>query len=155
MAHQLVTCSMCGNGRSILSALCPYCGEKDYLSNNFNVNTSYKINLELGLPKVDEALHRFENHLDKLRGKNFRMLQVIHGQGSKGTTGKIKAAFREALDYGKWSDSISEVYYGEALRLGHSGLEDFRKSHPSLISNLSKEMLGNAGITILIMNKQY
>ncbi|WP_143736113.1 Smr/MutS family protein [Polynucleobacter kasalickyi] len=152
--HQII-CAMCGNPRQFTLRECPYCGESDFLSDAEARVKAFTINLELGLPTIDEAFSRFEHYLTRLEKTGIRLLKVIHGQGSAGQTGKIKKAFRDAMDYGKWSNAIAEVYYGEALKPGLSGLEEFRKSHPSLVKGITLDMQGNSGITLLILFKDY
>lgn len=146
---------MCGNHRIATLKECPFCGDPSFLTTDENQTKAFTMNLELGLPTVDEAFIRFEQTLEQLQGVGVRLVKVIHGQGSFGGGGKIKKAFRDALDYGKWSHAITEVYYGEALQYGQLGLEDFRKSHPMLSRGITPDMLGNSGITLLLLAKDY
>jgi hypothetical protein len=153
-SHQII-CSMCGNPRQFTFKECPYCGETDFLSDADAQVKAFTINLESGLPTIDEAFLRFEHYLTRLENTGIRLIKVIHGQGSTGQTGKIKKAFRDAMDYGKWTNAIAEVYYGEVLKPGLSGLEELRRSHPTLAKGITLDMHGNSGITVLILFKDF
>jgi hypothetical protein len=95
-------------------------------------------------------MQRFENQLEHLTGSSIRMLQVIHGQGSQGE-GRIKKAFREAMQHGRWHQIISAYYFGEHLKTSHTTYQFLIKQYPAIKNVLKPEMMGNPGITILIL----
>ena len=56
------------------------------------------INLEAGLPTVEEALRRLAAQLDRARLEGVRVVRLIHGWGSAaGGGGRIRAAVRQWL----------------------------------------------------------
>jgi len=151
MKNTFLICAMCGNSRQLLEKICPFCGEKDVLHEQKNHWDFFTINLESGLPRVEEAMQRFENQLEQLTGSSIRMLQVIHGQGSQGE-GRIKKAFREAMQHGRWHQIISAYYFGEHLKASQTTYQFLIKQYPAIKTVLKPEMMGNPGITILILH---
>jgi hypothetical protein len=107
------------------------------------------------MPLVDEALERFHNQLEKIRGKGLRAMKVIHGHGSSGSGGNIRREFRLAMDYGRWGDAIIAVYYGEILLPHLPDYQEMLKIYPGLKNAITKDMQGNPGITLLILDKNY
>ena len=153
MNKPTITCSTCGNPRNLLAHECSFCGETEKPLISAGKLTPYSINLELNMPTVDEALDRFDDELRVVIKAGFKLVKVIHGHGSSGVGGKIRRAFREAMEHNRWGHLIKDVYYGEELIPGREGLIDLNKYHPRLQKELSKDFFGNAGITLLIMEK--
>jgi hypothetical protein len=155
MNFNKVLCAMCGNERSALAGECPFCGEKDSYNTAKSGWSSFVINLENNLPTVDAALDRFHEQLESLKGRGIRLIKVIHGHGSSGTGGKIRRAFRQAMDDGLWGEAITEVYYGEILTPNRVEYSELISRLPSIKTQITKDMQGNPGITLLILNKNY
>ncbi len=153
MPRSSILCSICGNPRSLLEATCPYCDSQDTPLIESGALGFYTINLELHMPTVDEALDRFDDELRKIKNSGFRAIKVIHGHGSSGIGGKIRREFRNAMDHNRWGHLIRDVYHGEDLIPNHEGMSDLKKYHPSIAKKLTKDMLGNSGISLLILEK--
>ncbi len=113
------------------------------------------MNLESNMPLVEEAFERIHHHLEKLRGRGLRAIKVIHGHGSSGRGGKIRREFRQAMEYGLWGEAIIEVYFGEMLLPHLPQYQDLLKTYPALKNSITKDMQGNPGITLLILDKNY
>lgn len=155
MKSQQVLCAQCGNLRKMILSECPFCGEIKTLDNLQSQKLIYVINLEINMPTVEAAMDRFQDHLDVIKGKGMRIVKVIHGHGSSGNGGKIRQAFRQAMDYGLWGESIIEVFYGEVLLTHHPEFKNLLERYPSIKQSITKDMQGNPGITLLIMDKNY
>jgi hypothetical protein len=155
MKPQKVLCAQCGNPRLMMLNECPFCGDTKTLDSLSSQKSTYVINLEVNMPTVEDAMDRFQDHLDLIKGKSIRMVKVIHGHGSTGSGGKIRHAFRQAMDYGLWGESIIEVYYGEVLSPHHLELKNLVERYPSLKQSITRDMQGNPGITLLIIDKNY
>ena len=56
-----------------------------------------EVNLEAGMPFVDQAIKRLTFELHQSRRQGFTVLKIIHGYGSSGTGGKIRTAARKYL----------------------------------------------------------
>lgn len=55
------------------------------------------VNLEAGLPSVDEARRRLLSEMQSAQARGVRVLKVIHGWGSSGDGGKLGPAIRKSL----------------------------------------------------------
>ena len=153
MNKAAISCSTCGNPRNLLAHSCQFCGETEKPVISGGKLTPYSINLELNMPTVDEALDRFDDELRVVTKAGFKLIKVIHGHGSSGVGGKIRRAFRDAMEHNRWGHLIKDVYFGEDLLPGREGLADLNKNHPRLHRELSKDFFGNPGITLLILEK--
>ena len=143
-------CLECGNPRGLLPAECPYCGSAQPPF----AHTDYAIiNLERGLPVVEDALQRLDTFIRAGFDAGLKWLVVVHGYGSSGQGGRIRQAVRADLAGNRWADRVREHYAGEAiasaadLRLSRSG------SREGLYAFLvSRRLVGNAGASILLMH---
>ncbi len=54
-----------------------------------------EVNLEAGMPFVDQAIKRLTFELHQSRRQGFAAVKIIHGYGSSGVGGKIRTASRE------------------------------------------------------------
>ena len=149
----VILCSMCGNPRGLLVKTCQYCDNTEAPVITSGKLTPYTINLEFNMPTVDEALDRFDDHLRVILSAGFKVVKVIHGHGSSGVGGKIRRSIRDAMEHNRWGHIIREVYHGEELVQGRDGLSQLQKNHPRLSKELSRDVFGNSGITLLIMEK--
>ena len=142
---------MCGNPRGLLTNACQYCNNTDAPIITSGKLSPYTINLELNMPTVDEALDRFDDQLRVVIEAGFKVVKVIHGHGSSGVGGKIRRSFREAMEHNRWGHLIREIYHGEELVHGREGFAHLQKNYSRLIKELSRDVFGNSGITLLIM----
>ena len=55
------------------------------------------INIESGMPTVEEGRGRLERKLDDARQRGVRVVRVIHGWGSSGKGGQLRSACRALL----------------------------------------------------------
>ena len=127
---------------------CTHCGSTDLPQ---ALTDTVVINLEAGGPTAEEALERLTQQVRAASEAGIRALIVIHGYGSSGSGGKIKWVVRDALDNNYFSDRVDEYYFGEDLALGSSGYQAVIKRRTNLKQHLSQFKIGNAGMTILLM----
>ncbi len=153
MPQSYAICAMCGNPRPVLEKVCRFCNHDEIVTELSKKLPVFTINIELHMPTVDEALERFYHQLEKIQGAGIKMVRVIHGHGSSGVGGRIRVAFREAMMHGRWSHIIRGVYLGEELSLNAQGLAEFTQNHPSLRKELTHDMMGNPGITLLVLQR--
>jgi hypothetical protein len=106
-----------------------------------------EVNLELGIPTVPEALKNLKNCLTTYKRQGAKAVIIIHGYGSTGTGGEIKAAVGRCLGEKSMSGIVRTFAGGEhwisrrkEMLAMCRGLED----HERRIS-------GNDGITIVIL----
>ncbi len=68
------------------------------------------VNLEYGKPYVADALERLNEELIYAKQSGARVVKFIHGYGSSGKGGRIKAAVQEELELRKnWGDILTFV----------------------------------------------
>ena len=75
------------------------------------------VNLEDGMPTVEEARRRLEAELKTARAQKVAALRVIHGYGSSGVGGALRVAIQLLLRELQQSGTIREVIYGENWRI--------------------------------------
>ena len=71
------------------------------------------INLELGMPTVDEAISRMNLSFQEMKVARVKVVRLIHGYGSTGRGGKICVGVREELKKLLRSRRISGFVIGE------------------------------------------
>ena len=145
------TCGTCGEAIAPQSAICPFCetpqspGPADRVTGP----AVREIDLEAGLPTVEEALRRLAVQLDRARAEGVRVVRVIHGWGSAaGGGGKIRAAARQwlqgQLERGRIRSYLPGDRYARALPEGR----DFLRRHPALRPAENSDR-NNPGITFV------
>ena len=72
-----------------------------------------RLNLEAGMPPVEEALGRMNIGLQEMRAGRVRIVKLIHGYGSTGRGGKICSAVRQELAAMKRKGFVREFIPGE------------------------------------------
>ncbi len=110
-------CQVCGNAIATTSSRCPYC-KSEQESSQQSVTPKAKfaqktINLEQGLPTVEQALARLKRELDTARYEKIRIITCIHGYGSTGKGGAIRLECRKVLAYLASLGEVHTVIYGE------------------------------------------
>jgi len=155
MPNPIALCAQCGNPRNLMAVDCPFCGSKESFIDAESKWRCQVLNLESNMPLVEEAFERLHEHLEKLRGKGLRAVKVIHGHGSSGRGGNIRREFRQAMEHGLWGEAIIEVYFGEMLLPHLPQYQNLLKTYPALKNSITKDMQGNPGITLLILDKNY
>lgn len=81
------------------------------------------INLEFGMPTVEQALSRMKYELVSARRSQYRIARLIHGYGSTGKGGAIRKAVRKTL-----SDAIP----GEEFDIFHEATRQLLDRYPKL-----------------------
>lgn len=158
MANRL--CEICGNEVGQEIGRCPFCGQISEHPSILPTRASMPagrvhrtLNLERGLPLVQEALDRLDAAIDAARQEGLRGLTLIHGYGSSGTGGAIKVAVRERLHFLQARGLVDTVIAGEELE-NRSGRGrhlvrrfPFLAGHPHLNRH-------NPGITVLLLTNR-
>ena len=108
------------------------------------------VNIEDGMPTVEEARQRLERELNAARGQKVVALRVIHGYGSSGTGGALRVAIQKRLFELKQSGELREVIYGEDWRIGNEVAWKWLERYPEWKKD-SDVGRGNKGISIVIL----
>ena len=106
-----------------------------------------EINLETGGPTVEAALGRLVNGLSTAKGAGYKAVVLIHGYGSSGSGGAIKAAVKEKLRERSLSGIVRDFTGGEDWI---NRKRDFIDICPQL-KDYSRYVEGNRGITIVLL----
>ncbi|MCL1808962.1 MAG: Smr/MutS family protein [Clostridiales bacterium] len=106
-----------------------------------------EINLERGSPTVEVALRNFVNELSTAKRIGFKALVLVHGYGSSGTGGAIKAAVREKLKERSLSGIIKSYVGGEEW---YTRKREFTESC-SQLKDYSPYIDGNRGVTVILL----
>lgn len=107
-----------------------------------------EFDIKSDMPLVSEAQKRVMTLLRDCRG-NEKVIKIIHGYGSSGVGGAIKATVHRILQTQKESHQIRAYIPGEAIALLKGFDEDIRRFKP-LIQNDADFHKGNDGITYVI-----
>lgn len=108
------------------------------------------VNIEDGMPTVEEARQRLERELNAARGQKVVALRVIHGYGSSGKGGSLRVAIQLRLFELQQSGEIREVIYGEDWRVGNEAAWKWLQRYPEWKKD-SDVGRGNRGISIVIL----
>ncbi len=149
-------CQICGNEIDAALVRCPYCGndqESEEQGQSFPHPQKFSqktVNLEQGLPTVEQALGRLEQAISAARQEQIRVLTVIHGYGSSGKGGAIRLECRKTLDYLCSKGEVADVIPGEDFNRRHGTVKHLLSRFPELSSHphLNNH---NKGITLVVL----
>ncbi len=106
------------------------------------------VNLEQGLPTVEQALTRLKRELATAKHEKIRIITFIHGYGSTGKGGAIRLESRKTLAYLTSLGELHTVIHGENFNRRHGSTKHLLSRfhdlshHPHLNNN-------NKGITLV------
>jgi hypothetical protein len=109
-------CETCGNEIASNLLTCPFCGSRQRAGARKFVgprNGLCTVNVESGMPTVEEGLKRLDRELRRAEQSGIRVVRVIHGWGSTGKGGALRQACRAFLKYRLAARRVSNVIYGE------------------------------------------
>ena len=150
------TCPVCGEDIAAVSSVCPYCETPQAAGAPLRAGMPFpgaspiaNINLEDGLPTVDEALARLKARLGSAEASGARLVRVIHGWGSaSGGGGKIRPAVRRwlvgQLEGGRFRSVLPGDRYSHTEPEGRALIRRF----PELTST-ERQDRHNPGITFV------
>jgi hypothetical protein len=110
------------------------------------------INLETGLPTVDEARRRLLSEMQSARQENIRLLKIVHGYGSGGSSGKLAIGIRKSLRLRVKEGKALLVVPGERFTSDTTEGRELLKRYPSLRADRDFNRM-NPGITIVELSK--
>lgn len=145
-------CQICGNDLERGCVVCVFCGSRqqdggdDYSSKTFTHRT---VNLEKGMPFVEQAMSQLQAALNEARLLRIQVLTIIHGYGSSGRGGAIRQECRKILDHMYSRGEINSYLAGEDFHRRNGQVKDLLNRYPRLNenSNLNRH---NRGITLVI-----
>lgn len=108
------------------------------------------VNLEQGMPTVEMARNRLNNALQTARMQGDKAIKIIHGYGSSGKGGAIKADVHKNLAQKLRSGAIKSYVKGEDF----SPFSEVSRQITAKCPDLTKDKdysRGNDGITIVLL----
>jgi hypothetical protein len=108
------------------------------------------VNLEEGLPGVEQARTRLRGEIGTARVQGLKLLKVIHGYGSHGVGGDLRIALQSTLRTMARDGEISDCIYGENWRKSDERSRGLLKRMPEL-KNDSDLGRANRGITLVLL----
>ena len=108
------------------------------------------INIEDGMPTVEQAQRRLIGDLARARASGVKALKLIHGYGSSGVGGKLRIGVRQFLSGKKRQGSIKNFIAGEEWDIFHADSRQFIEACPDLSRDCDLGR-GNAGITLVLL----
>lgn len=140
-------CELCGNHFPKTLSTCPYCSHE-----HNPVNPSCKpyptINIKQTLPTVEEARQSMVKSLQTFEARGAKVVKIIHGYGSTGVGGKIKAGVRTTLVKQIRAGSVKNVIFGENFDSDNTTAVQLVKRHPKLATDHDYNRK-NFGITLI------
>ena len=110
----------------------------------------YTVNLEEGMPYVDEALEHLEKSLRRAKNGGCKVVKFIHGYGSSGKGGKIRRAVRLELER-KWErGELALVEQGERFSLFDPDTQRMMRRH-FFVTRDSDMGRNNLGVTLVML----
>jgi hypothetical protein len=106
------------------------------------------IDLEEGMPKVEQARLRMQHELQTARKQGYVAVKLIHGYGSSGVGGALRIELQKDLERQARSAGIQCFIAGENWRISDETTWELLKRYPEWKqdSDLGK---GNKGISIV------
>ena len=111
-----------------------------------------ELNLEQGRPTVDQALSWLEAELNAARRMNTPLMKLVHGYGSSGKGGRIRAASRRYLEEAAAQGRIAAYLPGERFSIFDETARRAMGQYPQLRQDrdLDRE---NRGVTYVFFRK--
>ncbi len=106
-----------------------------------------ELNLEYGMPSAENAVRNMKNALATYKGQGTKAVIIIHGYGSTGVGGSIKAAVLKTLGESSMR-GIVRAYCGGDQWINR------KKEILSICGSLSeydRRISGNEGITVVVL----
>jgi len=131
------------------SRQCPYCQQIQSAEKKGQCRESIRtINLESGMPTVEEAMIRLERELNFAKSAGVLLIRIIHGYGSSGVGGDIRNACLRFLKKEKEKKRIKNIITGEKYSVSEQSGQALLKQYPQLKQS-HKTDRKNPGITFV------
>jgi len=108
------------------------------------------LNIEAGLPTVDEARRRLLDELRQAKQSGVIAVKIIHGYGSTGKGGALRGALRTSLLRRKKEGLVTRVIFGEKWNVFEEDARYAIERCPELRHDRDLNC-SNEGITIAVL----
>jgi hypothetical protein len=106
------------------------------------------INIEAGMPPLEEARRQVIEEIRKARCEGVRVLKVIHGYGSTGKGGTLNHGLRRSFALRRKEGLVRDFIPGESFNIFNKTVLDLLDAVPAL-GNDPDLGTTNLGVTIL------
>ncbi len=106
------------------------------------------LNIEAGLPTLDEARRRVIEEIRQSKRAGVRVLKIIHGYGASGKGGKLRTGLRKSFALRKKEGVIKDFIPGEALSIFEDGTLKLLEAVPEFRGDPDMNTI-NEGVTVL------
>jgi len=104
--------------------------------------------VEAGFPSLEEARRLVLGEIKKARREHVRVLKIIHGYGSSGKGGTLRAGLRKSFQLRKKEKAIRDFVAGEDFSIFEPATLALLEAVPELRGDSDLEA-GNEGVTLL------
>jgi Smr domain-containing protein len=108
------------------------------------------VNIEAGMPSVEEARQSLLAEVKQARHSGIKALKIIHGYGSTGKGGALRGALRASLLRRKKEGLVTRVIFGEKWSVFEDDTRYAIEHCPDLRNDRDLNR-SNEGITIAIL----
>ncbi|MBS4029892.1 MAG: hypothetical protein KGZ63_00470 [Clostridiales bacterium] len=106
-----------------------------------------EVNLESGMPTVDVALQRMKNYLTTYKRQGYKVVILIHGYGSTGVGGSIKAAVTRSLGESSMRGIVRTYVGGERWSERKKEMLGICKA----LEDYERRVANNEGVTVVVL----
>lgn len=147
---QGITCQICGNAIPATVTVCPFCLSPCVPVPQEQGGLEHRIlNLEKGMPLVDQAMERLRNELYISKRQGVKVLTLIHGYGSTGKGGRIRREIRHHLHFLQHQKEINQMILGEEFSKNSGQGRQLLRRFPFLADHRDLNR-SNPGVTLVI-----
>ena len=108
------------------------------------------VNLESGLPTAEEALKLLSEAIEAAKKDGVKALKVIHGYGSSGKGGVLRARVQKSLANRRNQGKIRACVFGDKWDTFEQVARDLLEACPELARDRDLNR-GNEGISIVLL----
>ena len=112
--------------------------------------TVLTINIKDDRPTAEEARRRLANAIAKAKAGRVGVLKIVHGYGSSGSGGVIRAAIRRSLAKRRKEGVINDFIPGERWSIFDERASELLRDHPDLARDGDLDHY-NEGITVVFL----
>ena len=105
-----------------------------------------ELNIEKGMPLVNDAMNNLKISLDFYRKNGYKCILIIHGYGSSGKGGSICNRARKWLNSQKQNKKVKSVIFGEEVSIFNDEARKLKSKYRELTNLLT---VCNHGVTVV------
>ncbi len=111
------------------------------------LNKVMEVNLEYGMPSADIAVIKAKSALSTYRSLGYKAVILIHGYGSSGNGGSIKAAVLKLLKDNSMRGTVRTYASGDEWTDQRSNM----LTMCGALKDYERRIAGNAGVTAVVL----